>query len=169
MPEDISLQTLSWHDVFLRAHDELGRTPTRQEVLGMWDEIRDKMTDAAGDDFSAVLSAVLEDVIPGMMQRKQYSQDAMSKEELTSRKHCHRCQEMQDTYWELSYCNRNPHGLYAENPNHGNDNTCEDGYCSPESGTVERQDIDEEYVKKHTVSERCMECHQHFESAGPRK
>ena len=93
-----------------------------------------------------------------------YNPEQMSDEQLTGKKYCHECHKIQETYWELNHCEKNPQGIDVFTGNHGNDDTCEDGYCNPGSDVVENENITIQYVKSHAVYERCVQCHQYFDS-----
>ncbi len=88
----------------------------------------------------------------------------MIDKELTGKKYCHECKETQETYWELNFCDKNPQGMDVFTGHHGNNDTCEDGYCNPESTPVESKDINNAFISNHAVHERCIKCHQYFNS-----
>ncbi len=168
MPDGISLATLSWEDVYVKACKELERNPTREETLDMFDEMADSMRNTVQDDMPAQLEYMITEIVEECLKSKPYNAYVMTSEELTFKKYCHECKEVQETYWELNYCEKNPEGIdiFTE---HGNDETCEDEYCNPESTAVENKDITIPYIKSHAVHERCVQCHQYFDSAGPRE
>jgi len=167
MPEDISISTLCWQDICTFAYNELERVPTQQEVKELFETITDRMTDVMGENFSDSLCIITDVAIEEMLKSKPYNQDRLTGDELTSKKYCHECEEIQDTYWELNFCDKNPQGIDVPTIQHGNDDTCEDGYCNPESFTVESKHITKQYVKEHAIFERCTQCHQYFDSATP--
>ena len=102
-----------------------------------------------------------------MASKPPYNPHSMNPDELASKKYCHQCKEIQETYWELTHCDKNPEGIDVFVGNHGNDDTCEDDYCHPESTQIEKEHITTSYIKEHAVYERCVQCHQYFDSAGP--
>lgn len=169
MPEDIPISTLCWEDVYTFARDELERAPTQQEVQELFDDMSGKMTDAMGETFSDYLGTIADIAVEEMLKSKPYDQDKLTEGQLESKKFCHECDEIRQTYWELNFCDKNPKGIDVFTKEHGNDDTCEDGYCHPESVTVETEHITKQYVKEHAVYERCAQCHQYFDSAGPQK
>ena len=166
MPDGVTLAILSWEDVYIKACEEMRRNPTRKETLEMFDDMAHSMRNAIQDDMPVQLDALISEIVADALKSKPYSQDSMSQDELTSKKYCHECHEIQDTYWELNHCEKNPEGIDLFE-NHGNDETCEDGYCSPESTVVESEYITVQYIKEHAVFEKCESCHQYFDSAGP--
>ena len=178
MPDGVSLTSiLSWEDVYIKACEKMGRNPTRDEILDMFDEMASSMRNAVQDDIPAQLDTLISEIVTECLKSKPYNSYSMTDEELTFKKYCHECKEIQETYWELNHCEKNPEGidvltkgidiLTAEQ--HGNDGTCEDGYCNPESTEVEKQGITVSYIKDHAVYERCVQCHQYFDSAGPQE
>jgi len=163
MPDDIPISRLCWQDIYTFAYDKLERVPTQQEVKELFDAIIYRMTDTMGENFSDSLCIIADVAIAEMLKSKPYDQDRLTGDELTSKKYCHECEEIQETYWELNFCDKNPKGIDIQT-NHGNDDTCEDGYCNPESFIVESKDINDAFVKNHAVYERCVTCHQYFDS-----
>ena len=164
MPEDTPISTLCWQDVYTYAADELDRAPTKQEVRDLFDSTAERISDVTGESFSEDLMDVIYHTVSDLLKEKPYNPEQMNNEELTSKKYCHECIKVQETYWELNYCEKNPQGIDVFTGNHGNDNTCEDGYCNPESATIESKDITVQYIKEHAVYERCVTCHQYFDS-----
>ncbi len=166
MPDGVSLVTLSWEDVYVKARKELLRNPTREETLKIFDDIAHPMSNAVQDDMPAHLDALIEEMVKECLKSKPYSIDSMSPEELVSRKYCHTCQDIQETYWELGVCEKNPEGLCIPK-DHGNDKDgiieCSDEWCNPTQQTVETQ-ITKEFVQSHNVDERCAQCHRMLES-----
>ena len=177
MPDGVPLGTLLWEDVYIKACEEMGRNPTRDETLDMFEEMANSMSMLTQDDIPAQLDALISEIVIECLKSKPYNSYSMTDEELTFKKYCYECKEIQETYWELNHCEKNPEGidvltkgidiLTAEQ--HGNDGTCEDGYCNPESTEVEKQGITVSYIKDHAVYERCVQCHQYFDSAGPQE
>lgn len=168
MPDALSLATLSWEDVYIKACKEMQRNPSREETLYMFDEMSSSMKNAVQDDMPAQqLDALISEIVTECLKSKPYAPHTMSKEELISKKYCHECKEIQETYWELNFCEKNPEGTDVLVEDHGNDNTCKDEYCNPESIPVEKESVSESYIKEHAVYERCVKCHQYFDSAGP--
>ena len=100
---------------------------------------------------------------------KLYNPHPATVAEITSRKYCHQCKADRDTYWEKSFCKKNPEGIddITDSLKHGNEDTCDEGYCSPDTCVIEKQDITPQYVREHAVYERCAKCHQYCDSAGP--
>lgn len=169
MPDSISLASLAWEDIFIVAHDELGRTPTKQETVDMFDEISKSMINATQDDLPDQLQTLIPEIVAECLKSKPYDPHSMNNEQLVSKKYCHECQEIHETYWELNHCEKNPERIDVFTEEHGNDDTCEDGYCNPGSTQVGKEDINKSYINNHAVYERCVECHQYFDSAGPQK
>ena len=168
MPEDVTLSTFTWHDLFIKACDGLGRDPTHSEIIELFDTVADRMSDGMGEQFSDTLDSIMGMELESMLEQKRYDVSSLCKAELTSKKYCHECNEVQKTYWELNHCKKNPKGIDLFScDEHGNDGTCEDAHCSPESTPVESKDINPKYLKEHSVYERCVQCHQYFDSAGP--
>lgn len=89
-------------------------------------------------------------------------------QELHTDKYCADCEKIVETYWELWSCDKNPEGLTKPPMPHGNiiDDTitCDDEYCNPTDGEVDKSEITPEYVRTHEVHERCCECDQFMES-----
>ena len=169
MPEGMTLATLSWEDVFIKAQEELQRDPTREETLEMFDDMAHSMKHAVQDDMPSQLDALISEIVTECLKSSPYNQDALTDEQLTWKKYCHECHEIQETYWELNFCDKNPDGIDIDTPYHGNDDMCEDDYCNPDSVPVDDEKITKQYVKEHAVFERCVQCHQYFDSAGPQK
>lgn len=164
MPADISISTLCWKDVYTYAVDELERVPTQQEVRDLFESTAERISDVIGESFPEDLMNVMYYTILDLLKSKKYDVDKMSDAEIYSKKYCHECNEVQETYWEINYCEKNPKGIDVFTGEHGNDDTCEDGYCNPESDVVEDETITIQYVKNHAVYERCSKCHQYFDS-----
>lgn len=51
MPEPRSVIVLSWEDVWLKLHEALGRQPTKEEVVSLFEEVTHHMDDALIEDF----------------------------------------------------------------------------------------------------------------------
>lgn len=168
MPETVSLVSLSWEDVFMGAWDELQRDPTPQEVIAIFDKMSSSMKWAAEDAFSDQLHRTIPEIVVEYLKSKPYNQDGMTTEQLLHKKYCHECEEIQQTYWELNYCEKNPEGIDNFLGDHRNDG-CEDEYCNPKSDPVESDIITTSYIKEHAVFERCVKCHQYFDSEGPQR
>lgn len=176
MPKSVTLATLSWEDVYLKACQELERTPTRKETVDMFNEMAHSMRNATQDDMPAQLDALIPEIVKESLKSNPYNAYALTAEQITSKKYCHECQEIQGIYWELNHCEKNPQGidLFADhgngnNNNNGDDNTCEDRYCNPKSTVIEEQYITPQYIARHAVYERCVQCHQYLDSAGPQQ
>lgn len=59
--------------------------------------------------------------------------------------------------WENWSCDKNPEALIPEPQEHGNNNTCDDDYCSPQ--TVELDFTPSaEYCYSHECHSRCSKC-----------
>lgn len=165
MPRDTPIATLCWQDIYIFASDELGRNPTQEEVRELFEETDYTLSKVVGDSFSEDLMDVMSQVVFGMLKEKRYNADTMSDAEFACKKYCHECKLVCETYWEINYCSKNPQGIDIPKTEHGNDNTCEDGYCNPESMMVELENLTTPYIKEHAVYERCVKCHQYFDSA----
>ncbi len=168
MPEDTPLVTLCWQDIYAFACDELDRDPTQQEVLDLFEDTQGRMSDVVGESFSEDMMDVMSYVIPEMLKSKRYDIDTMSDAELRSRKYCHNCEEVHDTYWELATCEKNPEGLSSEPQDHGNDTDgiikCSDAWCNPTLQTIPSEQITKEFVHTHNADEKCAQCHHMLES-----
>ena len=173
MPDGVSLATLSWEDVYIKACEWMGRNPTRDEIFDMFDEMASSMRNAVQDDMPAQLDTLISEIVTECLKSKKYHISIMSDEELASKKYCHKCQEVQETYWELSTCDKNLEGLSSEPKDHGNDEDgiimCSDAWCNPTLQTIETQLITKEFVHTHNMDEKCVECHHMLESAGPQE
>jgi len=151
MPKDASISTLCWQDIYTFAADELERKPTRQEVINLFDTTTERISYVIGESFSEDLMDVIHHTVLDLLKSKRYNPEQMSDVQLTGKKYCHECMEIQVSYWELNHCKKNPKGIDVFAEEHGNNNTCEDGYCNPESITVEQKDITKQYIKEHAV------------------
>ena len=169
MPKAFPMGNLCWQDLYFLASDELLRSPTKAETKQIFDAAAKRLPDAMGKRLSDDLQTVIEMEVESLLKEKPYDHFGMKGEELTSKKYCHECKEVQKTYWQLNNCEKNPEGLEDFKGYHGGncDNTCEDEYCNPESLEVDDEDITAEYVKEHRVFELCTVCHGYFDDAGP--
>ena len=156
-----------WEDVYKYAHNVLKRDPTQMETIQLFETIQRRMISLMGDVFPEHLEAITDTAVEEMLRARPYNPHSMTREMILTSKYCHECNEVQKSYWELNYCDKNPQGIDPMDWLHGNDDECSDEYCNPDSATVDVSEIDPEYVKGHAVHERCAVCHQYFDSSTP--
>ena len=86
---------------------------------------------------------------------------------MNSKKFCPNCDKVQDTYWEVYKCDKNPEGVSETMEEHGNVVNgvvkCSDEYCNPIDEVVDKP-VTHEYINSHTVEEKCSSCHRYLES-----
>ena len=96
----------------------------------------------------------------------------MTYEQLNSKKFCPNCDKVQDTYWEVYKCDKNPDGLSEGLEEHGNEDgdpdygECTDEYCNPTDEEVDKP-VTREYIDSHETEEKCGSCHSFLESQYP--
>ena len=168
MPEDVPIASLSWHDIYIYTCDELGRDPTESEVRELFETVTDRMSDSMGEPFSDTMDVIMSMEANSMLKEKKYDISAMNDTELKSKKYCHNCEEVHDTYWEIATCEKNPEGLSSEPQDHGNDTDgiikCSDAWCNPTLQTIPSEQITKEFVHTHNADEKCAQCHHMLES-----
>ena len=78
---------------------------------------------------------------------------------------CPQCNIVQEAYFEVWCCDKNPNGLTFTNTTHGNEiegcETCEDDYCRPDAVVPclpSSRKKAEEFIDSHEGALRCHEC-----------
>ena len=163
----IPIGLLTWKDLYFVAGFEMQRNLTKDETKRLFDATRKRLPWALKERFQEDFEGIVGMEVKSMLKEKIYVQESLKGEEITSKKYCHQCEEVQKTYWDLRYCDKNPEGIYENYLDHGNDNTCDDEYCNPESLEVDDEDLTAEYVREHAVAELCTVCGGYLESTGP--
>ena len=170
MPESVPISSLSWEDIYPYAYDELGREPTESEIREIFDTVEKRMSNSIGEYFSENLETIMGLEIEEMLKKAKYDASKMTDEQLNSKKFCPNCDKVQDTYWEVHKCDKNPEGVYETTEimeEHGNVANgiveCSDEYCNPTDEVVDKP-VTREYVSSHTVEEKCGSCHSFLES-----
>ena len=70
---------------------------------------------------------------------------------------CDICGIITKNQWEIWFCNKNPDGII--NPkNHGNNDTCDDDYCQPDTIELDINDFRIIQSDIYEVHPRCIRC-----------
>ena len=73
MPKEVSICALNWQDIYIHAHNIFGRTPTKQEVLALFEVTQEIMEYEMDDAFCKHIIDALQQIITDYPTLNQYS------------------------------------------------------------------------------------------------